>query len=118
MKELKCNNRKILLDNEGYLANPNDWDEDVARGLASREGIEDFSSDKMEIVRFMRDYYHKFHGFPILNYVCKNLHQPRECVTEKFTNPIKAWKIAGLPQPPGVHFVAFDGEHFKLEECC
>jgi hypothetical protein len=31
--------------------------------------------------------------------MCKNVHQPKNCVTEQFIDPVKAWKIAGLPNP-------------------
>ena len=68
--------------NEGYLADFNLWDEDVARILAEKEGVTELNEEKMEIIRFMRDYYKKYSAFPILNYVCKNIHQPRECVKE------------------------------------
>ena len=118
MTDMKLEDKKIVVDVEGFLTNFDDWDEEVARGLAEREGVAELSSGKLEIVRFMREYYKKFHAFPILNYVCKNLHQSRECVSEKFINPMKAWKIAGLPHPSGIHFVAVDGEHFHMEECC
>ncbi len=118
MTEFILNDKKIAVDAEGFLANIDDWTEDVAYGLAEREGVKDLSSDKLEIVRFMREYYKKFHAFPILNYVCKNIHQPRECVSEKFIDPMKAWKIAGLPHPDGINFVALDGKHFRMEECC
>ena len=57
----------------------------------------------MEIVKFMHSYYKKYHAFPILSYVCKNIHQPKDCVNEKFINPEKAWKIAGLPKLSGVN---------------
>ena len=110
--------KKIHLGREGFLVNVDEWNEDVARTIAEREGLKDLSGKKMEIVRFMRDYYKKYQAFPILNYVCKNLDQPRECVTDEFSNPMIAWKIAGLPEPTNIHFVSFDGEHFQLEECC
>jgi len=37
--------------------------------------------------------------------VCKNIHQPKECAYEQFPDPIKAWKIAGLPRPTAEVFV-------------
>ena len=118
MTELECAGKKVQIDADGFLIDTEAWDEDVARALAEREGVEDFTDDKIEIVKFMRAYYQKFNAFPILNYVCKNIHQPRECVSEEFINPEKAWKIAGLPKQSGVHFVAVDGKHYLLEECC
>lgn len=110
----------IRTDAEGFLLNSDDWDEETAKVLAKREGIEELTSDKMEIVKFLRQYYQKFAAFPILNYVCKNINQPRHCVNEQFINPMKAWRIAGLPKPKGVHFVSVDRGHknYIMEECC
>jgi len=112
--------QKINIDDEGFLTNYEDWNEEVAKILAKEEEIEELTDDKMAIVKFLREYYKKFNAFPILNYVCKNIHQPRNCVSEEFINPMKAWKIAGLPKPDGIHFVSVDDAHrtYLLEECC
>lgn len=90
---------KIKLDEEGYLVNFDDWSEKAACGLAENEGIEELSKDRLEIIKFMREYYTKFKAFPILGAVCKNVHKPGDCVNETFMDPLKAWKIAGLPKP-------------------
>lgn len=120
MTEVKFGNASFTVDDDGFLTNMDDWNEEVAQELAKREEIEHLTEDKMEIVKFMREYYKKFHAFPILNYVCRNIHQPRECVNEEFINPMKAWKVAGLPKPDGIHFVAVDDKRktYFLEECC
>ncbi len=118
MKTIIYEGKTITLDDEGFLANTDEWSEDIAKTLASREGLEALTGDQMEIIKFMRSYYEKFNAFPILNQVCKNIHQPRECVTEQFINPEKAWKLAGLPKLSGVHFVTLDGTHYIMEECC
>jgi TusE/DsrC/DsvC family sulfur relay protein len=90
---------KINLDEQGYLVNFGDWNETVASALAEREGITELTKDKMDILKFMRAYYSEHKFFPILRYVCKSVDQPRECVTEKFIEPVIAWKVAGLPNP-------------------
>jgi tRNA 2-thiouridine synthesizing protein E len=90
---------KIKLDDEGYLENFDDWSEKVACGIAEKEGIEELSRERIEIIKFMRDYYRQFKAFPVLGSVCRNLHQPKDCVNEDFVDPLKAWKIAGLPKP-------------------
>ncbi|MCB2184082.1 MAG: TusE/DsrC/DsvC family sulfur relay protein [Desulfobulbaceae bacterium] len=118
MDNIQCGNKSVALDDEGFLVNENDWDEEVAMALAKREGFDGLDQEKFEIVEFMRNYYRKFHAFPILNYVCKNLKEPRNCVSEEFINPMKAWKIAGLPKPDGIEFVALDGKHYVMQECC
>lgn len=119
MKEIECSGKKIMLDDDGFLADCEDWNEEVAKKVASLEGVAPLTDEKMEIIRFMRTYYAKFNAFPILQQVCKMSHQPRKCVNDEFLNPEKAWKIAGLPKLDGIHFVSVDGgKHFLMEECC
>lgn len=90
---------KISVDDEGFLLNYNDWNEKVACALAEREGIEELTQDKIEILKFIRGYYEKYNYFPILNAICLNVHQPRNCMARQFVSPLQAWKLAGLPKP-------------------
>lgn len=119
MPTIECGGKHITIDDKGFLGNLSDWTEDVAQCIAQREGLDALTPEQMTIIKFLREYYKTFASFPILNYVCKNIHQPRECVNEQFVNPEKAWKIAGLPRQDGVHFVSQDGgKHYLMEECC
>jgi TusE/DsrC/DsvC family sulfur relay protein len=95
-------NLKVQVDDEGYLVNFEDWNEDIACAIAEREGLSHecpLTQEKIDILRFMREYYKKHNSFPLLKAVCKNIHQPKSCTYEQFPDPIKAWKIAGLPKP-------------------
>jgi tRNA 2-thiouridine synthesizing protein E len=118
MSDINVAGKNIKLDEEGFLVNQEDWNHDVAREIAKNAGIDKLDEDQMEIIEFLRKYYKKFNAFPILNYVCKHVEQPRECLNNEFVNPMNAWKIAGLPKLDGIHFVAVDGKNYKLEECC
>ena len=118
MPDLKFGNKAVTINKDGFLADMNDWNEDIALVLASREGMEKLASEQLDILRFMRGYYEKYHAFPNLKFVCKSIGQSRECVNDEFINPEHAWKIAGLPKMDGIHFVSFDGKHFTMEECC
>ena len=93
---------RVEIDEEGYLVSMADWNEKVACALAEREGISDrcpLTEERMSILRFLRDYYSRFNSFPIVQAVCKNVHRPKDCLTEQFIDPIQAWKVAGLPKP-------------------
>ena len=90
---------KINVDDEGYLENADDWNEKAACALAEKEGVDELTEDRLEIIRFLREHYKKYNFFPILSSICKNVHQPRECVNEEFMSPLTAWKVAGLPKP-------------------
>lgn len=118
MAEMVCCGKKITLDPNGFITDPEAWDECVAEGIAKHEGFDHLSEEQRAIVMFMRSYYQKFHSFPILNYVCKRVHQSGKCVFNEFDNPEKAWKIAGLPKFEGVNFVKLDGEHYHMEDYC
>lgn len=118
MQSLQIGMKSIGIDENGYLLDKEDWNEEVALALASREGFDTLSAEQLDIIRFMREYFLKYRVFPILNNVCRIAHQPKECVNEQFINPEKAWKIAGLPKQEGVHFVTLDGKHYFMEPFC
>jgi TusE/DsrC/DsvC family sulfur relay protein len=99
MPVIENQGQKIDIDEDGFLVRLEDWTETIAGVLAGREGIADLSEDQLDILKFMRTYYVKYNFYPIVRYVCKNVHQPKNCVTDKFMDPVQAWKIAGLPNP-------------------
>ncbi len=99
MQTIEYAGLKIQMDDEGYLSNSTDWNEKVACVLAEMEGVDELTKERMDIIKFMREYYIKYNAFPILRHVCKNIHQFKDCFSENFIDPVKAWKIAGLPKP-------------------
>jgi len=99
LAEYKAVEKTVALDDEGYLKNINDWNEKVAQMIALREGLGVLTKDQLEILKFINDYYKKYNYFPVVNFVCKSLDQPKNCVAEKLIDPLLAWKIAGLPKP-------------------
>jgi len=113
MTILGSGNKKILIDEEGFLDDSQIWDEDVARMLAEHEGIEQLDEEKLKIVKSLREHYKKFESFPILGKICRNVgNRSKDCVNEEFVNPMIAWKIAGLPKPPNIFFTSFDGKKY------
>ncbi len=92
----------LALDPEGYLADEASWTESIACALAEKEGVSQqcpLGKERMDILKFIREYHHKFEAFPIVRAVCKNVGQSKECQYEQFPDPLVAWKIAGLPKP-------------------
>lgn len=68
MSVIEIGDFKIELDNEGYLVNFEDWNEKVACILADMEGVSKtcpLTEEKMEILKFMREFYKKFNAFPL-----------------------------------------------------
>ena len=113
MSQIDIGNTKIEVDQDGFLSTPEVWNKEIAKALAEHEGISELTQSKLDIVLFLREYYQKHHSFPILGYVCKKVNASnRNCITDEFIDPMKAWKIAGLPKPPQIFFTSFDGEHY------
>jgi tRNA 2-thiouridine synthesizing protein E len=101
MPVIEYQGRKIEVDDEGYLKNFEDWDENVACGIAEKEGILEtcpLKEEQMAILRFIREHYKKFNAVPIVRAVCTNVHQPKACEYLQFPDPILTAKIAGLPK--------------------
>ena len=53
---IEVNGKTLETDEEGYLANLNDWEKDVATVMAKEEDLE-LSDDHWEIINFLREYY-------------------------------------------------------------
>ena len=47
---------QVLIDNEGYIQDMNDWSEDFARALADEEGLA-LTDEHWEVINYIRDYY-------------------------------------------------------------
>jgi TusE/DsrC/DsvC family sulfur relay protein len=102
MQMIECCGYSACVDNEGYLLNFHDWNESIAVGLAEKEGIKGLTEQQFDILKFVRNHYEQYNYFPIIKSICKNLHQDKDCVSEKFMTPAMVWKLAGLPKPDAV----------------
>lgn len=104
---LVINGIELATDNEGYLLDPSDWNEDVARLLAEREQLP-LCEDRWFIVRFVRDYYENHQTVPEARHLLKALreHVGKERATRRFVYSLfpygygqQACKIAGMRKP-------------------
>lgn len=98
-------NNAISIDEEGYLIEPSDWNEDIARKFASQENIQ-MSEDHWEAIRFMRQYYSEHQVAPDVRHVMKHLagcpgNESRNRIFELFPYGYvkQACKIAGMKRP-------------------
>jgi tRNA 2-thiouridine synthesizing protein E len=62
----------MQLDEEGYLVDPAQWNEQVAKALARAERI-DLSEAHWAVIRFMREYYERHQIAPDARHVMKHL---------------------------------------------
>lgn len=93
------------VDAEGYLVEPNEWNEEVATAFARQEHIE-LGADHWDAIHFMRDYYEEHQIIPDVRHVIKHLSTrlgatARNRVFELFPYGYvkQACKIAGMKRP-------------------
>jgi len=94
-------------DDEGYLIDPQGWNEDIARQFAAQENIK-LTEDHWDAIRFMRDYYAEHQIAPDVRHVMKHLAErlgpeSRNAIFELFPYGYvkQACRIAGMKRPRG-----------------
>jgi TusE/DsrC/DsvC family sulfur relay protein len=92
-------------DEEGYLIDPNEWDEAVAEELAGREGI-DLTQEHWDVIRFMREYYQVHQLAADARFVIKHLEEQHGTEARNYLFQLfpygyvkQACKIAGMKRP-------------------
>ena len=103
MASINVNGVEIEIDEDGFIQDPDLWNEDVAKFLAKTESVEEMGDDHWKVVNYLRDYYLKFQIAPMIRKLCKETGFTLKYIYELFpSGPAKgACKIAGLPKPTG-----------------
>ncbi len=105
---IEINGTPLVLTREGFLADHRQWNEQVAKVLASREGLE-LTEAHWEVIRFIRDYYLRVEHLPNMRIFVKAVAQAlgEDKGNSRYLHrlfpkgPLKyACKLAGLPKPP------------------
>jgi len=95
---------KFEVNDEGFLASPEEWNKDAAEALArAEEGIDDLTEEHWAVINYIRNYYLEKNLAPMIRSVCKTTGFSLKHIYELFpSGPAKgACKLAGLPKPDG-----------------
>ncbi len=97
----------VQKDDDGFLLDPDDWTEEIAKEIALKEKLE-LTEDRWNLVRLIRDYYYENGSVPELRKVLKQLKAelgPGKA-TRKYVYALfpygygqQGCKIAGMRQP-------------------
>lgn len=103
MASINVNGVEIELDEDGFIVEPDLWNEDVAKAFAATEGIAELTDDHWKVINYLRDYYKQFQIAPMIRKLCKETGFSLKYIYELFpSGPAKgACKLAGLPKPTG-----------------
>ncbi len=93
----------IDVDEDGFMLEPEQWNEEVAKALATTEGVEDLTEAHWKVVNYLREYYLQFGVAPMIRKLCKETGFKLKEIYDLFpSGPAKgACKVAGLPKPTG-----------------
>lgn len=94
---------KVQVDEDGFMENPEDWNEDIAKALASTEDVGDLTEEHWKVIHYLRDYFKQYGIAPMIRKLCKETGFPLKRIYELFpSGPAKgACKVAGLAKPTG-----------------
>ncbi len=94
---------KIMVDEDGFMENPEEWNERVALALASTEDVTELTEDHWKIINYLRDYFKQYGIAPMIRKLCKETGFSLKTIYELFpSGPAKgACKVAGLAKPTG-----------------
>ncbi len=104
MPFIEVKETKIEVNEEGFLANPENWAKEVAELLAKEEeGIKNLTYDHWAVINYIRNHYLEKKLAPMVRKICKNTGFQLKYIYELFpSGPAKgACKVAGLPKPDG-----------------
>ncbi len=93
----------VDVDAEGFLTDPEQWNEQIAEAIATANGIPELTDRHWLVVRFMRDRYLRTGNAPSIRSLGKESGVPVKELYQLFPKgPAKlAAKIGGIPKPKG-----------------
>ncbi len=103
METLEVLGIQLKLDSDGHLLKYEDWNEEVAKVMASSEGIEELNERHWIVINFMRDVFKEKGDAPSIRKLTKESGVDTKELYQLFPKgpAKKAAKIAGLPKPKG-----------------
>ena len=103
MPFLRVGDRSILVDDDGFLVDPLDWDDDVAVELAKVDKIPVLTDEHWGVLRFIRTYYMEYSTAPMIRMITRQTGLAPRKLRRMFHLDCNkcACRIAGLPKPTG-----------------
>lgn len=103
MPVVDLNGVMVDVDEDGFIEDPETWNESLVVELAKIEDVENLTDDHWKVINYLREYFKQFGIAPMIRKLCKETGYDLKTIYELFpSGPAKgACKIAGLPKPTG-----------------
>ena len=100
---MQVDGKLIDFDKDGFMLDPDLWDDQVAAAIAQEEGLDEVGETHWAIIRFIRSYWREHDLAPPVRLLCKEGGVSVRQIYKLFTSgPARgACRIAGLPKPDG-----------------
>ncbi|HEX7342753.1 MAG TPA: TusE/DsrC/DsvC family sulfur relay protein [bacterium] len=100
---MAANATSPVVNADGFLVEISTWDRAKAEEMARRNEIWPLSEDHWKVIHFVRDYYQKFRQGPAIYKISRATGLNARRICEIFPCGIVrgAYRLAGLPRPPG-----------------
>lgn len=97
------NEKTVVLDQDGHLANREDWTKELAQEIANQEDIGELTERHWEVINYIRDEFDKNGDAPSIRKLTKESGVSTKELYQLFPKgpAKKAAKVAGLPKPKG-----------------
>ncbi len=103
MPTMEIDGRFFEVDGDGFLTDPQLWNDEVAQLFARYDGIESMNDKHWAIVRIIRKNFDEKGMAPMIRTICKETGVKLREIYELFPlGPARgACRVAGLPKPDG-----------------
>ncbi len=103
MAQIELAGQMVEVDEHGFLQEPEKWNEEMAKALAAKEGVNELTEEHWKVIRYLRNYYLEFHICPMVKKLTKQTEVTLKRLWELFPQgpANSACKWAGVPKPTG-----------------
>lgn len=103
MTKIEIEGRFFEVDGDGFLQEPEIWNDDVARMFAKTDGTGDLNEKHFAVIHFIRKHWEESDMAPMVRKICQHTGLRLREIYELFPmGPARgACRIAGLPKPDG-----------------
>ena len=103
MATIELEKMALEVDGDGFLTQPELWNEDIARSIAKIDGIENMNEKHWAIINIIRSNYEEKGMAPMVRTICQEAGVRLREIYELFPlGPARgACRVAGLPKPDG-----------------
>ena len=90
-------NIHIIVDEQGFLINPEEWTEAFAENALDLAGK--LTSQHLNVIHFVRSKFLHLGALPPVRHVCKSTGMEKSELKLLFGSCLNLWRAAGLPSP-------------------